>query len=193
MSSSSANRPARLNRALLALIGLALILVGAYAILAHAGMLHWVDRDAPLVPGTAEPSQWVFVAVVAGAVVVGLAALRWLAAQFARLPARMRWHIGTAGNAGETLMDSNVAAAPVATDIESYPEVRSARARLSGPGGAPHLHLVVTAEPDADLTALRRRILSDAVNRLRQALEVDAVPVSLELRLADRGRTARAK
>ncbi|MCC3315195.1 hypothetical protein [Nocardia africana] len=193
MSSASANRPARLNRALLALIGLALILAGVYAILAYAGVLHWVDRDAPLVPGTAEPSQWVFVAVVAGAVVVGLAALRWLAAQFARLPSRMRWHIGTVGNTGETLMDSNVAAAPVATDIESYPEVRSAQARLSGPGRAPHLHLVVTAEPDADLTALRRRILSEAVSRLRQALEVDAVPVSLELRLADHGRTARAK
>lgn len=191
--STSANRPARLNRFLLGLIGLVLILAGAYAIAAFAGELNWVDRDAPLVPGTAEPSPWVFVAVIAGAVVVALAALRWMAAQFVRMPSRMRWHIGTVGSSGETLLDSNVAAAPVVADVESYDGVRSAQARLSGRGRAPELHLLVTAVPDADLTALRRRILADAVRRLREALQVDAVPVSLELRLADRGRTARAK
>ncbi|MEV5649810.1 alkaline shock response membrane anchor protein AmaP [Nocardia sp. NPDC052254] len=189
----SANRPARLNRLLLAVIGLLVLLAGAYAIVAYMGELSWVDSDARLVPGTAEPSPWVFVAVVAGAVLVALAVLRWLAAQFARLPGRVRWHIGTVGNSGETLLNSNIAAAPVVADIESYPEVRSAQASLSGQARTPELHLVVTAEPDADLTELRRRIDTDAVARLRQALQVDAIPVSLELRLVDRGRTARAK
>ncbi|AHH16533.1 hypothetical protein NONO_c17320 [Nocardia nova SH22a] len=191
--SGSANRPARLNRVLLAVIGLLVILAGAYAIAAYAGELSWVDPDARLVPGTAEPSPWVFVAVVAGAVVVALVALRWLAAQFVRMPSRIRWHIGTVGSSGETLLDSNVAAAPVVADIESYDEVRSAQASLTGHARTPELHLVVTAEPDADLTALRRRILTDAVSRLRQALGVDTLPVSLELRLVGRGRTVRAK
>ena len=189
----SANRPARLNRVLLGVIGLLVILAGAYAIAAYAGELSWVDRDAQLVPGTAEPSPWVFVAVAAGAVIVALAVLRWLAAQFARMPGRVRWHIGTVGDSGETLLDSNVAVAPVVADIESYAEVRSAQARLSGHARTPELHLVVTAEPDADLTVLRRRILTEAVSRLCQALQVDAVPVSLELRLVGRGRTVRAK
>lgn len=191
--SRSANRPARLNRFLLGLLGLVLMLAGAYVIAAYAGALGWVDPDAPLVPGTAEPQPWVFVVVVVGAVVIALAALRWMAAQFVRMPSRMRWHIGTVGSAGETVLDSHVAAQPVRTEIESYEGVRSAQANLSGPGRAPELNLVVTAEPDVDVTALRRRILDEAVQRLCAALEVEAIPVSLELRLADRGRTARAK
>ncbi|WP_227983613.1 alkaline shock response membrane anchor protein AmaP [Nocardia spumae] len=191
--SRSANRPARLNRLLLAVFGLVAILVGAYAIAAYAGELSWVDRDTPLVPGTAEPPSWVFVVVVVAAVIVALAALRWLAAQFARLPSRMRWHIGTVSNAGETMLDSSTVAAAVVADVESYDGVRSARASVSGPARTPKLHLVVTADPDADLTVVRGRILDDAASRLARALQVDAVPVSLELRLADRGRTLRAK
>lgn len=191
--SRSANRPARLNRVLLALIGVVLMVGGAYLIAAYLGQWEWADRDAALVPGTAEPSPWVFVAVVAGAVIVALAALRWLAAQFVRLPSRMRWHIGTVGSFGETRLDSNVVAEAVVADLESYPDIRSAQAKLSGRGRAPQAHLVVTAEPDADLTALRERISDDCLPRLRQALQVDEVPTTLELRLADRGRTVRAK
>ncbi|RDI43292.1 hypothetical protein [Nocardia mexicana] len=190
---STANRPARLNRTLLAVIGLALAVAGGCVIAAWSGRLRWADPDAALVPGTAAPPGWVLVAIAVGAVLIGLAALRWLAAQATRLPRRTSWRIGAPGAAGITVLDSRTAAAPLVTDIESDPQVRSATARLSGPAGAPELHLVVTAEPDADLTALRGRILSHAVARLRTALEVDIIPVTMELRLADRGRLARAR
>ncbi|WP_280388089.1 alkaline shock response membrane anchor protein AmaP, partial [Nocardia wallacei] len=173
--------------------GLALMVAGGCAIAAWSGRLRWADPDAALVPGTGEPPRWVLVVAAAAAVLIGLAALRWLAAQVTRLPRREAWRIGAPGAAGVTVLDSGTAAAPLVTDIESYPQVRSATARLSGPAGAPELHLVVTAEPDADLTALRRRVLGHAVARLREALEVDIIPVTMELRLADRGRLARAR
>ncbi|MBF6326910.1 alkaline shock response membrane anchor protein AmaP [Nocardia transvalensis] len=190
---STVNRPARLNRVLLGLIGLLLTAGGGYAIAAHLGRLHWADPDAPLVPGTGAPPQWVLWSVVVGAVIVALASLRWLAAQVSRLPRPTQWRLDAPAGAGVTLLRSETAAAPVAADIESYDGVRSAVARLSGPSRAPELHLIVTAEPNADLTAVRRRILGHAVPRLRQALEVDIIPVTLEWRLADRGRTVGAR
>jgi hypothetical protein len=187
------NRPARLNRALIALTGILLMVVGGYAVAARLGRLPWVDPHAALVPGTAAPPSWVLCAAIAGALVLGLAALRWLSVQAARLPRKRQWYMGSRDSSGHTMLDSGTAAAPVVADVEGYDGVRGAVARLSGPGRAPELHLVVTAEPEADLAELRRRILGHAVPRLRAALEVEVVPVSLELRLADRGRPARAR
>ncbi|MBF6174868.1 alkaline shock response membrane anchor protein AmaP [Nocardia blacklockiae] len=190
---STVNRPARLNRTLLALLGVALAAAGGYLIVAWTGRLSWADQNGTLVPGTAAPPLGVLIGIAAGAVLLGLVLLRWLAAQTTRLPRWTSWRIGDTDAAGTTVLDSGIAAEPVVADIEGYPQVRSVTARLSGPSGAPELHLVVTAEPDADLAALRRRILEHAVARLREALEVEIVPVTMELRLADRGRLARTR
>lgn len=62
------------------------------------------------------------------------------------------------------------------------PAVRSASAWLTGPREAA-LFLIVTTDAEADAGAIRARITEHAVPRLRQALEVDALPVRLEVRL----------
>lgn len=183
------NRPARLNRTLLAVLGLLLLAAGGYAMAAQRGWFGWVDRSATLTPGDAAPPRWVFYAAVAAAVVLGLLCLRWLGAQLFRLPGAVEWQLAEDDSAGGTVLSSKTAAAAVAADIESYDRVDAAAAWLSGPGRAPELHLIVTAEPGTDLTALRRRILGEAVPRLREALEVGVIPVTMELRLtADRAR-----
>ncbi|MGM7648491.1 alkaline shock response membrane anchor protein AmaP [Nocardia sp. JW2] len=187
------NRPARLNRGLLGLLGLTLATAGGLLIAAHLGAFARISRDSPLVPGTAEPPRWVFFLAVAGAVVLALAALRWLAAQFTRLPKQTVWQLGDSTEQGYTRLGSAAAAEPVAADIETYDGVRSATARLSGTKLAPDLHLLVDTDPDADLTALRKQILGHAVPRLRTALELSAIPVSVEFRIADRGRTKRTR
>lgn len=179
------NRPAAVNRTLLGLGGLALLAAGGYALAAHYGRLTWSDTGAPLVPGTAAPPTWVFYAVIAGAVLLGLLCLRWLIAQPFRMPKAVDWQVGGDAEIGRTVLRSGTAAAPVAADIEGYPDVREAAAWLSGAADAPELHLVVTASPAADVADLRRRILGHAVTRLRTALEVDVIPVTLELRFAD--------
>ncbi|MFF2083778.1 alkaline shock response membrane anchor protein AmaP [Nocardia sp. NPDC058176] len=189
---TSANRPARLNRGVLGLLGIALAAAGGLLIAAHFGAFR-VDSDAPLVPGTEEPPRWILFCVIAGAVLLALLALRWLAAQIARLPKRTVWEIGTAGEQGRTLLGSGAAAEAVAADIETYDGVRSATARLAGSALAPDLHLLIDTDPAADLPALRTRILEHAVPRLRTALELTAVPVEVEFRIADRGRTQRTR
>lgn len=183
-----ANRPAAINRTLLGLAGLALAGAGGYALAAHYGRLGWVDTGAPLVPGPAAPPTWVFVAVIAGAAVLALLCLRWLLAQLFRMPKSEGWQVGGDHRGGRTVLRSGTAAAPVAADIEGSPGVRDAEAWLSGSPDTPQLHLLVTAAPAADVAELRRRILGHAVTRLRAALEVEAVPVTLELRFADEKR-----
>ncbi|UGT41671.1 alkaline shock response membrane anchor protein AmaP [Nocardia yamanashiensis] len=183
------NRPARLNRTLLAVLGLLLLAAGGYVMAAQRGWLSWVDRSAALTPGDAPPPRWVFYATITAAVVLGLLCLRWLSAQLFRLPSAVEWQLADENSAGSTVLSSKTAAAAVAADIESFDRVDSAAAWLSGPGRAPELHLIVTVEPDADLTELRRRILGEAVPRLREALEVGVIPVTMELRLTgDRAR-----
>lgn len=187
------DRPARLNRTLLAVLGAALMAAGGLAVAAHFDRLPWVDADSTLVPGTAAPPNWVLWAVTVGAVVLGLLCLRWLLAQVFRMPKPRWWRMEAEGSAGKTTLSSATAASPVAADIEAMPEVRAAAAWLSGPLTAPELDLRVTVESDADIGGLRRRILDEAVARLRRALEVDEIAVRLELRIADAGRRARVR
>ncbi|WP_043659537.1 hypothetical protein [Nocardia thailandica] len=189
---TTANRPARLNRGVLGLLGLVLVAGGAAVLAVHFGAVSRISPGSPLVPGTEEPPRLVFYAVIAGAVIVTLLALRWLAAQFTRLPRRETWQLGAADAQGRTLLGSDAAAAAVAADVETYPGVRSATARLSDGPAAPNLHLVIDTDPDADLPAIRRQILGHAVGRLCTALDLVTVPVSAEFRIADRARTARA-
>ncbi len=187
------NHPARLNRAVLGVLGLLAVSAGGYLVAAQRGWLHWVNPHTALVPGTAAPPAWVLAVVAAAAVIIGLAALRWLTAQVRRLPRGVRWEVGTPAATGITVLDSATAQEPLVTEIESAPQVRSATARLYGPADAPELALVVTAEPGADLGELRRHILGHAIPRLSQALEIEVIPLTLEIGYADRGRTPRVR
>ncbi|MGF6883675.1 hypothetical protein ABIA39_006776 [Nocardia sp. GAS34] len=180
---TSANRPARLNRALLATFGLLLACVGGLLLAAHFGRLDWVDARAAVVPARPAPPAWVLWTVVACAGLAGLGCLRWLIAQLPRTPRTVRWRARATDSGDSTTLDTATACAPVAADIGAYEGVRSATARLSGTSGGPGLHLVVTAAPDADVAALRDRIRTHAVPRLCQALELETLPVRMELRL----------
>ncbi|MFF0493380.1 DUF6286 domain-containing protein [Nocardia sp. NPDC004068] len=130
------------------------------------------------------PSLVLSAAVLVGGVsVLGFACLREVSALSRRATAAPRWCARPA-ETDTIVMDSAVAAGPVAADIETYAGVRSVTARLLGPAVAPELRLTVTAAPDADVTALRREIIAHALPRLRQALEIDTVAVRLELHFA---------
>ncbi|MEU5691774.1 alkaline shock response membrane anchor protein AmaP [Actinosynnema sp. NPDC020468] len=177
------NRPARLNRVLLALIGLVLLAGGGVVLATHYRVLDLVDPDSPLVPGTEPPPTAVLYGVVAGAAVLGLLFLRWLLAQVAgtRTPT---WRVE--GTGGRTELASATAAGPFAAEVAGLPGVRAARASLRGTLEAPVLALVVTAEEDGDPGDIRRRLAEHALPRLREALEVADLPTTVEFRFTTR-------
>jgi hypothetical protein len=186
------NRPARLNRTVLAVLGLLLLLTGAAVLLVGSGAAPAVAARLPvradvpmLAAGFAAPA-WLPWVGVAASVVVGLAALWWLAAQTARAPATGTWQLADDPRGGTTELDTATAAAPLAEEISTYPGVRAATARLVGAHQHPQVHLRVTAEDGASLPEVRQRIDEVAVPRLIGALDLTALDADLVLRLTGR-------
>jgi hypothetical protein len=193
---SNPNRPARLNRTLLALTGLVLLLAGGFGLAFGLGLLrnalHGLDPTAPLLPTRLAPPTWVAYLTIVVVVVVGLLCLRWLLAQALRRPKTATWRLPGDSGRGTTRLDTDRAAEAIAADITGYRGVAKANATLIGPRAQPVLHLVVHTETGTDIGPLRERITSHALPRLRHALELDALPADLLLRLdasaADRTR-----
>lgn len=173
------NRPARLNRAVLLTAGLILLAAGAFELGTAFGVVHLVPRHQDLGFLTARRPRWAAYAAAATAVAVGLAALRWLAAQAARRPRTATWRMAADPDRGVTAMRADTAATPAAADVESYHGVRGAAAWLAGPRQSPVLYLHVRTEYDADITALRREIDNHALPRLRGALELGELPSAI--------------
>src|SRR5690349_23149304 len=102
------NRPARLNRAVLAVLGSLLLLTGAFVLLAGSGAAPAittrlpVSADLPLLPAGFVAPTWLPGVGLAAAVVVGLAALWWLFAQTARAPATSTWQLADDPRGGTT-------------------------------------------------------------------------------------------
>ncbi|MGW4057608.1 alkaline shock response membrane anchor protein AmaP [Amycolatopsis sp. NPDC004747] len=179
---SSLNRPARLNRTLLTLIGLLLLAAGGFAVATHFGKLRLLAADTPLVPGTARPPGWVWYVVAASAVIAGLLLLRWLAAQLARTPKTHTWRFGTEPDRGTTELAPGTAVEPFLAEVRTYPGVHAAHATLTGSRDAPALVLVLGAEQDGELSTIRNRLDTHGLPRLRQALDLDTLPVTIEFR-----------
>ena len=182
------NRPGRLNRTVLAVLGLLLLLAGALVLIAGSGVTTSapaglpVAADAPLLPPNPEPPAWLPWAGTAAAAVVGLAALRWLAAQAVRVPRGTNWQLADDPHTGATLLSTTTAAAPLAAEISTYPDVRAATARLAGVHQHPELHIRITVGDRASLTELRHRIDEVAIPRLIGALDLPALTADLLLR-----------
>ncbi|MFD8496766.1 alkaline shock response membrane anchor protein AmaP [Amycolatopsis sp. NPDC059657] len=179
----SLNRPARLNRTLLALIGAALVAGGTFVVLTGLKVIHVLDPGAPVLPTSEIGTAWApYAAVVA--VVVGLACLLWLALQLSHRPRTGIWRLPTADPAtGETTIDADVAVIPLAQDIHSYPGVHSVVASLAGHPADPVLELRIGLEPGADLAGIRRRIETHAVPRLCTALTLSELPARVRFHL----------
>ncbi|HEX4247705.1 MAG TPA: alkaline shock response membrane anchor protein AmaP [Pseudonocardia sp.] len=182
---SRPNRPARLNRALLGALGLLLLAAGAAVLLASSGLLApRFDPAAPLVaPGTGV-QPWVPYASIVASVVLGLLCVRWLLARAFRAPRTRIWRLMADTPAqGVAYLAADTAADAIAADIQAYPGVARATASLTGHRSAPTLHLNVSTTTGSPIEPLRAQIADHALPRLRHALELDALPANLLLRL----------
>lgn len=186
------NRPARLNRVVLAILGVLTLTAGGFVLLVGTGVLHAsvslpapvpLSPGAPLVGARTTFLPWVPWAVVPAASVVALLSLRWLVAQTIRRPRGSEWQLAPDDGHGSTYIGSDAAAEPLRDEIAGYPGVLSATAHLTGPRHHPQLHLQVTTEDRAGITELRRQIDTEAIPRLTQALDLPALPADLLIRL----------
>ena len=181
------NRPALLNRTVLAIFGVLALVTGAFVLLVGTGMLRSlvpIPPDESLITTDAPPQPWVPWAVTAAAIIVALLSLRWLIAQAIRRPRSSDWQLAPDTSAGTTRIGSDVAAEPLREEIADYDGVHSATARLTGPRQHPHLYLRVSTDDQADISTLRHRIGTEAIPRLTQALNLPALPADLLLRLS---------
>lgn len=177
------NRPARLNRSLLAVLGVLLIAAGAFALLVHFGWWPVLDRNARLAPGTALPSTLVLSVVAAAAIIAGLLCLRWLAAQLLVKAKTQTLRFEHTIDSGRTELAASAAIAPFLAEVSAYPGVHAARGTLHGTRADARLTLVITADQDGDLGEIRSALHDNGLPRLRHALDLELLPVGVEFRV----------
>lgn len=134
---TSLNRPARLNRTLLAVIGVLLLASSSFALAAHFGQLTFLDSDATLTPATAEPPTWALWIAAAIAIVLGLLILRWIVAQLTRRPKTHTWHLEQNPGRGSTELAANTATAPSSVKSPPTPASTTPAPRSPEPAKTP--------------------------------------------------------
>jgi hypothetical protein len=177
------NRPARLNRTGLAVVGVVLLAAGGFAVTTYLGILTVVDPRSALVPGTEAPPTWVLYVTAAVATIVGTLMVRWLLTQLVRTPRTHTWRLEQDPDRGRTELAPSAATIPLVGEVTTYTGVRAVHATLAGTHEAPVLALVINLEQDGDLTAIRERIGTDGLPRLCQALDLDTLPATVEFRV----------
>jgi len=181
--------PDRLNRAVLTLLAVLLVAAGAYGLARGYGAFGDDRASDPVLTDdvrsfVSRNAGWFWPVAAVVALLVAWLGLRWLVAQLSST-AVSRLDVPTTGP-GHTELLASAAAAAVTSDVEGYPGVRAARARLVADHPVPEVELTVEVAEDADVPAVRRRIEEHALARLRTALEVPDIRAGVHLRLAPR-------
>ena len=187
--------PDRLNTAVRSIAAILLIAAGAYGLARGYGVFGEQQAADPVLTESlrdfvARNANWFWPTAAVAALLVSWLGLRWLLAQLvspsiSRLPVR-------ADGPGYTELLAAGATAALARDIERYPGVRSASARLVADRPVPEVDLAVDVHDDADIAGVRRHIEEHALARFGAALEVATLRSEIHLRLADRaGRAVR--
>jgi hypothetical protein len=176
------------NRLGLGLIGLVLLAGGAYGLAQHYGAFDVAQQHGPiLLPDVrnfvADNRDWFWWAAGGVAAFVALLALAWLRSQL-RLPLPANSHLDRLEMDGRTRLYGGAAANALAADVETFPGVAPVAARVWGDPTRPDVYLRVQLHDDAGVDELRSDIETTGFARLRQALQVEHLAATLDLRLA---------
>jgi hypothetical protein len=170
-------RAARGNRVGLALLGLPTLLAGGVVLARSAG-------GSVIYPPAAQRyvhgHGWIWPAVAAVAIVVGLVCLRWLLVQARRdrllhiridSDRRPAAEEAAEEGAGRTIVPAEAISDFVTSELADQPGVRRVRAELSGRPDRSELWLRVTVAADTDLARLRGHLTDELLPDLRGALD----------------------
>lgn len=188
-------RTTRTNRWLLGLVGLILFAGGGYLIVRSEGWIPGQSRFAKLyTPGQVRwmnTHHWIWIAVAAVVVVLGLLALRWLVLQ----PRVDRLHSvriePDGAQHGRTTLPADALTDAVEDDVAEFPGVAGVRAVLIGAVDDPELLLRVSAKPESDVAEIHRHIVDEALPAARAALDSERVPAQVHLYVSGRKRAQR--
>ncbi|HEX3623313.1 MAG TPA: hypothetical protein VHT97_13450 [Acidimicrobiales bacterium] len=187
--------PDRLNTTVLTLLSLLLLGVGGYGLARGYGAFGDARAADPVLTDdvrnyVSRNQNWFWPLAAVLSVLVAWVGLRWLLAQI-HAPAVTHLAVRADGP-GHTSLAASGAATALARDIEEYPGVRGARARIASDDPSPEVELRVDVADDADVGDVRRRIEEHALPRFRAALELTELRPRLHVRLAEpAGRTVR--
>jgi hypothetical protein len=193
-------RTARGNRIGLGLLGLILLVTGGAILIRSTGLFGGIlgSAGAPVysdetVAWVHDQRPWFWLTIAAVGVLVALLALRWLLVQLRsdRLGRLMvdTDHAGVPAS-GRADVPAGAVTTAVGQEVDAYRGVQKVRVALTGRPDRPELRLTVTADPDTDLSRLRRRITGEALAHVRSALDTDRLTTHLHLIV---GRRARVK
>ncbi len=181
----------RINRGVLAIVGLVLLLAGALALVLGTSLFEINRADKAVIPGGVSTfigdNPWYWWALAAGCVVVALLLLQWLIAQFHtnRLP---RLNVEPDRSDGETVLEAHAISDAVESEVEAISGIRSASMRLLGTQSSHRHQLTVLLDERADINAVRSRLSRQTVPNLRRALDFDGPQLDIRLALPARRR-----
>ncbi len=187
--------PDGLNRTVLTILALLLIAAGAYGLARGYGAFGDEQAADPVLGDdvrdfVSDNANWFWPVAAVLSLLLAWLGLRWLVAQMST-PAVSHLPVRSDGP-GHTRLVATGAASALARDIEDYPGVRGARARIVSDHPSPEVEITVDVHDDADTVDVRRRIEEHALARFVTALEIQEVRPKLHFRLAEpAGRSVR--
>ena len=189
----------RVNRAVLAVVGLVLAAAGVLVLLLGAGTLQWSETPASLYRSAADDAAGAATLsaalATAACLVLALVGLRWALAQLRPVTDGPRLGVVQLGDRsrGATTVPAAAVAKAAGADLASRHGVTSARVRLLALHPVPRAVVVVEMAVDADPGEVRHEI-SDALGSLARSLGASTVNADLRIRFGrplGAGRTSR--
>ena len=194
-------RSGLLNRALLAVIGLVVLLAGIVAALIALGLLARITTAIGIglgVPVTSSkvlgPGVGAFfdqpVAVGLLGVILGVIGLAWLMAQIPRTNAAKPFRLQDDAARGVTICRADVLTDAVEADAERLLGVADASAVLRGTARQPELTLKVTVNDRADIQRLLHSLQAETAARLVSAMETPLKHLAVQVHVTTSRPTA---
>lgn len=182
------------NRIVLVLLALLLLAGGAVVLALGFGAFGAQVADQPVVPeqvaGFVADNWWVWLIVLLACLLLALLLLRWIAAQ-TQTQRVSELELERDERRGRTVLETGALADAVADEVDSFRGVHASSVRVFRARGRSKLRLVVDFEERVDIADVRRRIETEAVPHIREALESPDFAVDVRLRpAAAAGRSA---